>query len=48
MSEEVKPKFVVGRCARCNQEIDNAVEGFVTDSDGKIYHDECYRELHGS
>jgi len=47
MSEESKPKFIVGKCAKCGGDIDNAVEGYIIDAEGNLYHEKCYAEKVG-
>lgn len=31
-----------GKCKRCGQPVDNAVEGFITDAEGAVFHCACY------
>jgi len=44
MSENEKPtlSIIVGKCSVCNEPIDSAKEGFITDADGNLYHEKCY------
>jgi hypothetical protein len=41
MSDEIVHNYV-GKCAKCGKLIDNAVEGYFTDSKGNIYCEKCY------
>jgi len=34
--------FIVGKCKACSKPIDNAVEGYITDDEGHLYHVSCY------
>jgi formylmethanofuran dehydrogenase subunit E len=47
MSEEERPKFIVGKCSKCGEDIDNVVEGYITDSKGRIFHERCYTKEEG-
>ena len=40
--EEIVVHFFVGKCSVCKKDIDNAVEGYFTDTDGKLYCENCY------
>ncbi|MEM2424310.1 MAG: hypothetical protein QXO15_00980 [Nitrososphaerota archaeon] len=33
---------IVGKCSKCKKDIDNAIEGYIIDADGKIYCLNCY------
>jgi hypothetical protein len=39
-----KTSFIVGKCKACGKPIDNAVEGYITDAQGNLYHVSCYAQ----